>query len=119
MKENSLGSDVSLKNPDRIVFSFAMQLKYAEDPNLDFSFSGSSQNIEVMPEDLDDLPDSGFKNLKNTFKDLGIYMMELGLRLAQVCDRAIGGKELEQSILDHAQQKGALYIIIHLWITCS
>ncbi|KAF6134759.1 hypothetical protein GIB67_002160 [Kingdonia uniflora] len=108
MQENSLGSDVSLKNPDRIVSSFAMQLKYAEDPSLDFSFSGSSQNSEVMPEDLDDIPDNGFKNLKNTFKELGICMMELGLRLAQVCDRAIGGKELEQSILDSCTAKGRL-----------
>ncbi|KAF6170687.1 hypothetical protein GIB67_015639 [Kingdonia uniflora] len=108
MQENSLGSDVSLKNLDRIVSSFAMQLKYAEDPNLDFSFSGSSQNSEVMPEDLDDFPDNGFKNLKNTFKDLGIGMIELGLQLAQVCDRAIGGKELEQSILDSCTAKGRL-----------
>ncbi|KAF6176836.1 hypothetical protein GIB67_026523 [Kingdonia uniflora] len=61
-----------------------------------------------MPEDLDDFPDSGFKNLKNTFKDLGICMMELGLRLAQVCDRATGGKELEQSILDSCIAKGCL-----------
>ncbi|KAF6152838.1 hypothetical protein GIB67_025856, partial [Kingdonia uniflora] len=106
--ENSLGSDVSLKNPDGIVSSFAMQLKYVEDPSLDFSFSGSSQNSEVMPEDLDDFPDNGFKNLKNTFKDLGICMMELGLRLAQVCDRAIGGKELEQSILDSCTEKERL-----------
>ncbi|KAF6159368.1 hypothetical protein GIB67_032139 [Kingdonia uniflora] len=104
MQENSLGIDVSLKNPDKIASSFVMQLKYAENPSLDFSFSRSSQNSEVMPEDLDDFPDNGFRNLKNTFKDLGICMMELELRLAQVCDRAIAWDKT-LSISQHLKEK--------------
>ena len=35
-------------------------------------------------------------------------MMELGLQLARVCDKAIGGRELEQSIIDSCTAKGCL-----------
>uniref|UniRef100_A0A2P2P1P6 Fe2OG dioxygenase domain-containing protein n=1 Tax=Rhizophora mucronata TaxID=61149 RepID=A0A2P2P1P6_RHIMU len=35
-------------------------------------------------------------------------MMELGLRLAQICDKAIGGQELERSLLESGTAKGRL-----------
>ncbi|KAB2050644.1 hypothetical protein ES319_A12G002500v1 [Gossypium barbadense] len=68
LRDHNLGSDVPLKNPDRNVSSFAMQLKYAQ----------------------------------------GLCMMEIGLCLARICDRAIGGNELEQSLLESCAAKGRL-----------
>ncbi|KAE8665431.1 Detected protein of unknown function [Hibiscus syriacus] len=70
--DHNLGSDVPLKNPDRNVSSFAMQLKY----------------------------DQGIR----------ICMMEIGLCLARICDRHIGGNELEQSLLESCAAKGRLFI---------
>ncbi|KAK1271785.1 hypothetical protein QJS04_geneDACA007513 [Acorus gramineus] len=80
-QDHGLGTDVSLKNPDRSVSSFVLHLSY--------------QYRE-------------FKKLGSNFKDLGICMMRLGLQLAQVCDKAIGGQVLEKSILDSGSAKGRL-----------
>ncbi|TKY52660.1 hypothetical protein E2542_SST24182 [Spatholobus suberectus] len=49
-----------------------------------------------------------FKNLGRNFQELGFCMMELGLCLARICDKAIGGNELEQSLLDSCAVKGRL-----------
>ncbi|KAF8394371.1 hypothetical protein HHK36_020579 [Tetracentron sinense] len=115
LKEHSLGSDVPLKNLDRIVSSFAMQLKYVQDQELTSSGSsrkGDNSNItkEEHPDadNLNEFHDSEFENLGNIFKELGFCMMELGLFLAQLCDRAIGGEELEQSLLDSGTAKARL-----------
>ncbi|PRQ26039.1 putative isopenicillin N synthase [Rosa chinensis] len=95
LKDHKLGSDVPLKNPERNVSSFAMQIKYSHDIE-DTQLNSEHESV------------SGFENLGNGFRDLGICMMELGLRLARICDRAIGGQELEQSLLESGTAKARL-----------
>ncbi|RDX93035.1 hypothetical protein CR513_24760, partial [Mucuna pruriens] len=94
LKEHNLGSDVPLRNPDRSVSSFAMQLKYAKSPSVEQTLSECC-GVE-------------FENLGSSFQELGFCMMELGLCLARICDKAIGGNELEQSLLDSCAAKGRL-----------
>ncbi|KAG6703560.1 hypothetical protein I3842_07G090400 [Carya illinoinensis] len=115
LKEHNLGSDVPLKNPDRSVSSFAMQLRYAQ--WLESVQSELSHRVDslVNPEqdhlEVDitrESQDIEFQNLGNTFRKLGFIMMDLGLRIAQICDRAIGEQELEQSLLDSCVAKGRL-----------
>lgn len=90
-----------LKNPERNVSSFAMKLRYEQNSNSEqgeFGFGDRTKGFE----------DCEFKNLGSNLKELGFCMMELGLRLARVCDSAIGGRELEQSLLDSCAVKGRL-----------
>lgn len=94
LKEQHLGSDVPLKNPERLVSSFAMHLHY-QPP--------SSNTLDSLDEDDDD-----FNNLGLVFKELGFCMMELGLSIARVCDREIGGGFLEGTLLDSCTAKGRL-----------
>ncbi|XP_022771145.1 uncharacterized protein LOC111314255 isoform X2 [Durio zibethinus] len=113
LREHKLGSDVPLKNPDRNASSFAMQLKYAHGPeSIETKPShrvDSHLNLEnVNIGSTSDFQDDGFDDLENMFKALGFCMMELGLCLARICDRAIGGNELEQSLLDSCAAKGRL-----------
>ncbi|KAK6141464.1 hypothetical protein DH2020_024785 [Rehmannia glutinosa] len=98
LKDHNLGSDVPLKNLDRIVSSYAMQMKY--DQEFNSKIKGEETAREV---------DGGeFKDLGFAFQELGFCMMELGLCLARVCDRLIGGFELEQSLLQSGTAKGRL-----------
>lgn len=84
-----------LKNLDRIVSSFAMQMKYGREFNL--------------ADQLDTGVHSGeFQDLGFAFRELGYCMMELGLSLARVCDKLIGGSELEQGLLQCGTAKGRL-----------
>lgn len=92
-----MGSDVPLKNPERNVSSFAMQLRYEQNSN--------SEEGENRAKDFEG---GEFKNLGSNLKELGFCMMELGLGLARVCDSAIGGRELELSLLDSCAAKGRL-----------
>ncbi|TKY52655.1 hypothetical protein E2542_SST24177 [Spatholobus suberectus] len=94
LKEHNLGSDVPLRDPDRSVSSFAMQLKYAKSPHVEQTVS----ECYAME----------FQNLGRNFQELGFCMMELGLCLARICDKAIGGNELEQSLWDSCAAKGRL-----------
>ncbi|KAL6500518.1 hypothetical protein OROHE_025884 [Orobanche hederae] len=99
LKDHNLGSDVPLKNLDRTVSSFSMQMKYDQDSNFKIKFE-EEKSGEV---------DGGeFNNLGFAFRELGFCMMELGLCLAQVCDKFIGGCELEQSLLQCGTAKGRL-----------
>ncbi|KAL2323521.1 hypothetical protein Fmac_027900 [Flemingia macrophylla] len=95
LKEHNLGSDVPLRDPHRSVSSFAMQLKYGDSPR-------------VVEQTLSERSGVEFKNLGSSFRGLGFCMMELGLCLARICDRAIGGNELEQTLLDSCAAKGRL-----------
>ncbi|CAI9781196.1 unnamed protein product [Fraxinus pennsylvanica] len=97
LKEHSLGSDVPLKDLDRIVSSFAMQMKYEQRTN--------GVNNKKMEGEFED---EEFKNLGRVFKELGFCMMELGLCLARICDRVVGGHELEHSLLQSGTAKGRL-----------
>ncbi|XP_050888414.1 uncharacterized protein LOC127093518 [Lathyrus oleraceus] len=98
LKEHNLGSDVSLKNPHRSVSSFAMQLNY------------SKTHSEEKDKDKDkpQCYGNGFESLGSVFQELGFCMMEVGLCLARICDKAIGGNELEQSLLESLAAKGRL-----------
>lgn len=71
-----------------------MQLKY------------SKAHCEVKPECYD--MGMGFENIESAFIELGFCMMEVGLCLARICDKAIGGNELEQSLLESQAAKGRL-----------
>ncbi|KAG8389308.1 hypothetical protein BUALT_Bualt02G0215900 [Buddleja alternifolia] len=98
LKEHNLGSDVSLKNLDRIVSSFAMQMKYDHESNVRVKDNGIVREVD----------DAEFENLGFAFQELGFCMMELGLCLARVCDKIIGGCELERSLLQSGTAKGRL-----------
>ncbi|KAJ4968724.1 hypothetical protein NE237_015425 [Protea cynaroides] len=103
-QDDGLGSDVPLKNLDRTISSFALQL----------ICRGSNHGCEgshIVEEKLNDFQDDEFMNLGSNFKELGLCMMELGLWLAWVCDRALGGQELEQSLLESYTAKVHLYIL--------
>ncbi|XP_059298954.1 uncharacterized protein LOC132051769 [Lycium ferocissimum] len=105
LKEHNLGSDVSLKNPNRNVSSFSMQLKYEQ------CFERSDclvDDVEFGNRDDEEVDQDEFKKLGCTFKQLGYCMMDLGLRLAQICDKVIGGQELQQSLLESGTAKGRL-----------
>lgn len=93
LKEHNLGSDVPLKNPDRKVSSFAMQLRYEQ---------GLVQEADK------EFQDNDYNHLGTTFKELGHCMMEIGLCLARVCDKAIGGEELEKCLIESGTAKGRL-----------
>ncbi|ESQ43743.1 hypothetical protein EUTSA_v10006021mg [Eutrema salsugineum] len=100
LKEHHLGSDVPLKNPERHVSSFAMQLNY-DRTSFDEPIGAK---LSLKEEDDDD----EFKNLGGAFKELGFCMMELGLSIARLCDREIGGGLLEETLLDSCTAKGRL-----------
>ncbi|PON54453.1 Isopenicillin N synthase-like [Parasponia andersonii] len=100
LKENKLGSDVPLKNPERNVSSFAMQLRYVD--------QNSNSEGGEFHDRVKGFGDGEFKNLGSDLRELGFCMMELGLRLARICDGAIGGRELELSLLESCAAKGRL-----------
>ncbi|MQL90753.1 hypothetical protein Taro_023357 [Colocasia esculenta] len=115
LKSHGLGTDVPLKNPDRNVSSFAGQLKYTRDPSLEVHSSLAKhqhENGHILEENRKDIQDvfddSEFSQLGDAFKDLGFCMMELGLRLAQLCDSKMGSQELELSMLEACTAKGRL-----------
>ncbi|GMH25796.1 hypothetical protein Nepgr_027639 [Nepenthes gracilis] len=116
LQEHRLGSDVPLKNLDRCVSSFAMQLKYQHNP-----YSSTPKWENLKHDDIHDTVeeclavdklrvslDDKFKNLGSSFRELGICMTNLGLSLARICDRAIGGQELEQSLIESHAVKARL-----------
>uniref|UniRef100_A0A1J3I3R9 Isopenicillin N synthase-like Fe(2+) 2OG dioxygenase domain-containing protein n=1 Tax=Noccaea caerulescens TaxID=107243 RepID=A0A1J3I3R9_NOCCA len=105
-KEHHLGSDVPLKNPERHVSSFAMQLNNESSSksslaNLWYE-DGVGAKLDLQEEDDD------FNNLGAAFKELGCYMRDLGLSIARVCDREIGGGLLEESLLESCTAKARL-----------
>ncbi|KAM7501375.1 hypothetical protein LguiB_000279 [Lonicera macranthoides] len=115
LKGHGLGSDVPLKNSDRTVSPFAMQLKCVQDVEINCSEDGHlGANGHIMEqgnlnfEKPEESQHCEFKNLGSTFKELGFCMMELGRRLARICDRFIGGQELEESLLESGTAKGRL-----------
>ncbi|MCL7025036.1 hypothetical protein MKW94_008787 [Papaver nudicaule] len=114
LKDHGLGTDVCLKNPDRAVSSFAFQLKYVQDTSVNISSNESVEKSEENSEgqkNVDRLckfQDDKFKKVGNSFKELGFCLMDIGLQLARMLDKAIGGKELEQSILESRTAKGRL-----------
>ncbi|RRT41318.1 hypothetical protein B296_00043143, partial [Ensete ventricosum] len=115
LQEHGLGSDVPLKNLERNVSSFALQLKYAHNLKSESSSIRSLCTEEnhyyaegdPVADSFEKFADKEFRILGSTFKELSLCMMELGLRLAQICDKAIDCRELKQSIMD-GSAKGRL-----------
>lgn len=99
-----MGSDVPLKNPERCVSSFALQLKY--DP--EFPVDSKYDEDEASTDGFQVPMEREFENLGSAFQALGAEMMDLGIRIARICDRAVGGHELENSILESSAAKGRL-----------
>ncbi|EPS71628.1 hypothetical protein M569_03133, partial [Genlisea aurea] len=91
LRDHNLGSDVPLKNLDRCVSSYAMQLKLGEQSRCIMAFD-----------------DGDFKSLGSKFRELGFLMMELGFSLARVCDKSLDGCEVEQALLQCGSAKGRL-----------
>ncbi|XP_038692749.1 uncharacterized protein LOC119990743 [Tripterygium wilfordii] len=117
LKKHNLGSDVPLKNPDRKVSSFAMQLRYAEPlestqskpaKEADPCLRPVHDRLDIVDNLREHQDDDDFRNLGDTFMELGSCFMELGLCIARACDKAIGGHELEKSLLDSGTAKGRL-----------
>ncbi|VFQ83777.1 unnamed protein product [Cuscuta campestris] len=107
LKEHELGSDVPLKNLERVVSSFAKNLKY--DKRFESNSSCERNQLGVVRGDESFEADCVlFKNLGDLFNGLGYCMMEVGLHLAQICDKFIGGHELQQSLLESGTAKGRL-----------
>nr|GLL33163.1 uncharacterized protein LOC109182845 [Ipomoea trifida] len=106
LKEHDLGSDVPLKNLDRIVSSFAKKLKYEE--RFESNSCRTIHHRVVEGEDCLEVDHMGFKDLGYIFNELGYCMMEVGLCLAQICDKFVGGHDLEQSLLESGTAKGRL-----------
>ncbi|EOA25915.1 hypothetical protein CARUB_v10019295mg [Capsella rubella] len=107
LKEHHLGSDVSLKNPLRDVSSFAMQLNFertSKSSQGKLWFHEASPTLDLKEEGDDD----EFTNLGAAFKGLGFCMRELGLSIARICDREIGGGFLEDSLLESCTAKARL-----------
>jgi hypothetical protein len=93
-----LGTDVSLKDPERLVSSFASQLSFGQDN-------------DGKPSCFNDRPHNEgneLEHLGSIFRQLGKEMIELGLLVARVCDAAIGGASLENAILRASTAKGRL-----------
>ncbi|KAK3407258.1 hypothetical protein EUGRSUZ_K03337 [Eucalyptus grandis] len=114
LQVHQLGTDVPMKDPHRNVSSFAMQLRYAQ--GVELAQSEASSNINSLDSKMDNInmnvtmefQDKEFDHLGFVFKKLGSLMMELGLGLARICDEAIGGHELEQSLVESCSAKGRL-----------
>ncbi|XP_030545875.2 uncharacterized protein LOC115751998 [Rhodamnia argentea] len=114
LQAHQLGTDVPKKDPYRSVSSFAMQLRYAQGAEL--AQSKAISNMNSLDSEMDNLnlditmefQDKEFDHLGFFFKKLGSLMMELGLGLARICDGAIGGHELEQSLVESCAAKGRL-----------
>lgn len=71
---------------------------------LNYSKTHSEENAKDEPRCCG----NGFESLGSLFQELGFCMMEIGLCLARICDKAIGGNELEQSLLESLTAKGRL-----------
>ncbi|CAD6254359.1 unnamed protein product [Miscanthus lutarioriparius] len=113
LKKHGLGSDVPLKKLNRSVSSFAQLLRHSgeltllESVNNNNGFN-SSDKIQDCNQSVDANGDDDMENLGGLVKELGLYMMELGILVARACDIAIGRGQLEQSITDFGTAKARL-----------
>ncbi|XP_002974660.2 uncharacterized protein LOC9636892 [Selaginella moellendorffii] len=97
LKENLLGSDVPLKRKDRLVSSFVAQLP-------------------VSRSEIDRTPDQLVLKTGELFRHLGYRLIDVGVRVARVCDTALPGLQLEKTILGSQTAKGRL---IHYHSECE
>lgn len=93
-----------------------MLLRYGEEPSVEMSSSkhhSREKNSDEMDESatdhqLGEFNYHKFEQLGDTFRELGLCMMGLGVHLARICDKAIGSNELEESIIQSGSAKGRL-----------
>ncbi|OEL37086.1 hypothetical protein BAE44_0001895 [Dichanthelium oligosanthes] len=117
LKKHGLGSDVPLKKLDRSVSSFSQLLRHSGElallelvttesiNNNGFVSLGKIQDFYGSEEGNGD---DDMENLGELVKELGLYMMELGILIARACDIVIDGGQLEQSITDFGTAKARL-----------
>ncbi|CAM8979417.1 unnamed protein product [Rhodiola kirilowii] len=109
LKEHRLGSDVPLKSLDRVVSSFSMKLEYSLGKDgLQNKRSPKGDLNAKLEQVFAGKGRDEFEDFGETLEQLGQVMVDLGIRLARVCDRAIGGQELEQSLKESSTAKGRL-----------
>ena len=89
---------MSLKDPERLVSSFATQLAFRQDNDEKVNCSNNHTCNEGNELDY----------LGSIFRQLGKEMIDLGLIVARVCDLAIKGAKLENAILRASTAKGRL-----------
>ncbi|RCV06335.1 hypothetical protein SEVIR_1G156100v4 [Setaria viridis] len=117
LKKHGLGSDVPLKKLDRSVSSFTKLLRHSGELALVelVNNTESMNNGFVCLEKIHNFDgseeangDDDMENLGELVKELGLYMIELGILIARACDIVIGGGQLEQSITDFGTAKARL-----------
>ncbi|WVZ91184.1 hypothetical protein U9M48_037388 [Paspalum notatum var. saurae] len=115
LKDHGLGSDVPLKKLGRSVSSFAQLLRRSGRLALLESVSNAEKSINNGLEKVQEADgceeadgDDDMVNLGELVKELGLYMMELGILMARACDIIIGGGQLEQSITEFGTAKARL-----------
>uniref|UniRef100_A0A0A9GM59 Isopenicillin N synthase-like Fe(2+) 2OG dioxygenase domain-containing protein n=1 Tax=Arundo donax TaxID=35708 RepID=A0A0A9GM59_ARUDO len=116
LKKHGLGSDVPLKKLDRSVSSFAQLLRHSGKLHLLESMNNTEfiNGELVSPEKKltavgsEEPNGDDIENLGELVKELGLYMMELGILVARACDIVIGEGQLEQSIADFGTAKARL-----------
>ncbi|CAL5090812.1 unnamed protein product [Urochloa decumbens] len=100
LKNHGLGSDVPLKKLDRSVSSFAKLVRHSGKLSL-LELVNNTHSInhgfvcleKIHYSDGSDESncDDDMVNLGELVNELGLYMMELGILIAQACDIVIGG----------------------------
>lgn len=105
-----MGSDVPLKNLDRTVSPFTMNLKYSQSvlASSGKAYQSDVEDCMVTDNREEESLATDIKILRSIFEVLGSLMIELGCRLGRVCDRVIGGQDLEQSLFEAFTAKGRL-----------
>eukprot|EP00250_Pteridium_aquilinum_P004027 c14278_g1_i1 orf=56-1402(-) len=118
LKEHGLGTDVSFKDPDRLVSSFAAQLSFGQKQEHTQVASRDGAATALERKDTHSNPphyqvnnwlaEKGLHELGSHFRQLGEAMVEVGLLMARICDMAIPGIKLEEAILEASTAKGRL-----------
>ncbi|KAL3702322.1 hypothetical protein R1sor_020344 [Riccia sorocarpa] len=117
--ELNLNTDVPLKKADRPVSAFATQLYYGHQDQPSRSCKGSRYTIETDPPQASNSIDSAVVSasseenierheLGEVVRQLGSVMIEVGLLIARLCDKASPGAEIENAILESGTAKGRL-----------
>lgn len=109
-----------LKKLDRSVSSFTKLLRHSGELTLvELELVNNTESISngfVCLEEIHNFDgseeanggDDDMENLGELVKELGLYMIELGILIARACDIVIGGGRLEQSITDFGTAKARL-----------
>ncbi|CAM6095925.1 unnamed protein product [Calypogeia fissa] len=123
LKNYGLSTDVPLKRPDRPVSAFATKLQYSRHVHatdgscLSLPFSKSSPgclcDVSSSKDPSKNSQKSGsehsdLQQLESIILQLGASMVEVGLLIARLCDSAIPGAHLEDTIWESRSVKARL-----------